>query len=83
MLRQPNVSRRSVLISSACLFAWQASGIPAAMAAARRPLSGRVKSLIAQMTIEEKAGQLTLMPTPWTSAAAAKICIADPATIQS
>ena len=73
MLRQPNVSRRSVLISSACLFAWQASGIPAAMAAARRPLSGRVKSLIAQMTIEEKAGQLTLMPTPWTSAAAAKI----------
>lgn len=73
MLRHPNVSRRSVLISSACLFAWQASGIPAAMAAVRRPLSSRVQALIAQMTIEEKAGQLTLMPTPWTSAAAAKI----------
>ncbi len=73
MSRDISVSRRSLLISSACLFAWQASGIPAAMAAVRRPLSSRVKSLIAQMTIEEKAGQLTLMPTPWTSAAAAKI----------
>ncbi|CAD7341022.1 beta-glucosidase [Sphingomonadales bacterium 56] len=73
MLHEADVTRRSLLISSACLFAWQASGIPAAMAAVRRPLSSRVKSLIAQMTIEEKAGQLTLMPTPWTSAAAAKI----------
>lgn len=73
MFRDTTISRRSVLISSACLFAWQASGIPAAMGAVRRPLSSRVKSLIAQMTIEEKAGQLTLMPTPWTSAAAAKI----------
>ena len=73
MPRDIPVSRRSLLISSACLFAWQASGIPAAMAAVNRPLSSRVKSLIAQMTIEEKAGQLTLMPTPWTSAAAARI----------
>lgn len=73
MSRDTRISRRSILISSACLFAWQASGISAALAAVRRPLSSRVKSLIERMTIEEKAGQLTLMPTPWTSAAAAKI----------
>ena len=73
MPRTTTISRRSVLISSACFFAWQASGIQAAMAAVRRPLTSRVKALIAQMTIDEKAGQLTLMPTPWTSAAAAKI----------
>ncbi|WP_230461435.1 glycoside hydrolase family 3 N-terminal domain-containing protein [Sphingobium sp. CAP-1] len=45
----------------------------AAIAAVRRPLSSRITALIARMTVEEKAGQLTLMPMPWTSAAAAKI----------
>jgi beta-glucosidase len=55
------------------MFAWQASGLRAAMAATRGPLSSRIAALIAKMTVEEKAGQLTLMPTPWTSTAAAKI----------
>ena len=74
MSANPALSRRSILIGSACLFAWQASGLQALAAEGRRrPLSDRVTSLIAKMTIEEKAGQLTLMPTPWTSAAAATI----------
>lgn len=73
MVPRTSISRRSVLIGSACMFAWQASGLQAAVRNVKRGPSDRAKALIARMTIEEKAGQLTLMPTPWTSAAAAKI----------
>lgn len=71
---QHSLSRRSLLIGSACIAAWHASPVRAVMRAANAaPASARVRRLIGQMTIEEKVGQLTLMPTPWTSAAAARV----------
>ena len=68
-------SRRSLLIGTACLTAWHSSPVGAVLRAVGKgeTPSARVRDLVARMTIEEKVGQLTLMPTPWTSAAAARI----------
>ena len=70
-----NFSRRTLLIGTACLTAWHSSPVGAVLRAVGKgtPTSARVRDLVARMTIEEKVGQLTLMPTPWTSAAAARI----------
>ena len=74
MKNPPACSRRTLLIGSACIAAWQFSPVGAALRpAGGSGVSGRIRGLIGQMTIEEKVGQLTLMPTPWTSAAAARI----------
>lgn len=70
----PDISRRALFLGSAALAAWQASPLRAAIAALDQATpDSRIRSLIDRMSIEEKAGQLTLMPSPWTSAAAAAV----------
>ncbi|WP_380879338.1 beta-glucosidase [Sphingomonas sp. DBB INV C78] len=70
----PELSRRALFLGSAAFAAWQASPLRAAIAMLEGGAhASRIRSLIDRMSIEEKAGQLTLMPSPWTSAAAASI----------
>jgi beta-glucosidase len=59
-----SVRRRGLLLGSSLIAAWAASPLRAVVGAAGSGagLSLRVRSLIERMTIEEKAGQLTLMP---------------------
>lgn len=67
----PSMSRRAVMIGSAAAAAWAASPARALLAqAAERALPGAVEALVARMTVEEKAGQLTLMAAAWAGGAA-------------
>ena len=60
------ITRRSALIGMALSSAWAASPARALTSAAdKRDVPGFVNDLIARMTIEEKAGQLTLMASAW------------------
>lgn len=68
----PNYSRRTLLIGAACAAAWQSSSLRAAIGTAG-PFSATIDALVSAMTIEEKVGQLTLMPSPRTSVGAAGI----------
>jgi beta-glucosidase len=66
------VSRRSALLAMGAATAWASSPMQAlAKAAASQPLPAFIKALVARMTIEEKAGQLTLMPSAWGGSQAA------------
>ena len=65
--------RRAVLMGAGMAAAWAASPARAllAQAAARTAtLPPAVEALIARMTVEEKAGQVTLMAAAWTGGAA-------------
>ncbi|MEQ1725835.1 MAG: beta-glucosidase BglX [Sphingopyxis sp.] len=65
MLNRP-ISRRSALAALGLSAAWLASPAGALLRAAdRQPAQQRVERLIAAMTLEEKAGQLTLMASAW------------------
>lgn len=65
-------NRRTILIGAACAAAWQSTALRAAVEEA--PGTSRaIDDLISAMTIDEKVGQLTLMPSPRTSAGAAGI----------
>ncbi|MEQ7873000.1 beta-glucosidase BglX [Sphingomonas sp. ASV193] len=63
------MSRRAVLAAGSTIVAWQASPLRAMLrsadAAAGPATRASIDELIARMTIEEKAGQLTLMPAAW------------------
>jgi beta-glucosidase len=66
MMIDGRVSRRSVLMGGAAIAAWSASPVSAML---RRIDPGKdaatIDALIAQMTLEEKAGQLNLLASAW------------------
>ena len=76
-----NLSRRGALIGTGLLAAWLSSPARALMAEAKKlPIPPFVDALIARMTLEEKAGQLTLRAAKWGGDAAAAL---NPATDNS
>lgn len=65
------ISRRAALMGAGAITAWAASPARALIRASQTaPLPGFIEPLIAKMTVEEKAGQLTLMAAAWAGAAA-------------
>jgi beta-glucosidase len=65
------VSRRAMLMGAGAAAAWAASPARALMAQARgAALPAPVEALLSRMTVEEKAGQLTLMAAAWAGGAA-------------
>jgi beta-glucosidase len=68
------VSRRSLMLAGAAALAWRASPASALIAAlGEAGLPAAVEALIGKMTVEEKAGQLTLMAAAWAGGAANKL----------
>ncbi|MDB5710563.1 MAG: beta-glucosidase [Sphingomonas bacterium] len=68
------VSRRSLMLGGAAALAWRAnpaSALIAALGEAGLPVA--VEALLGKMTLEEKAGQLTLMAAAWAGGAANKL----------
>lgn len=60
------ISRRAALMGAGAVAAWVASPARAMLqAAGTLPVPAFVDGLIAKMTLAEKAGQLTLMPSAW------------------
>ena len=60
------ISRRAALLGAGAVAAWVSSPARALFqAAAALPVPAFVDGLIAKMTLAEKAGQLTLMPSAW------------------
>jgi beta-glucosidase len=60
------ISRRAALLGAGAVAAWVASPARALLqAAGRLPVPPLVDSLIAKMTVAEKAGQLSLMASAW------------------
>lgn len=60
------ISRRSVLVTMSLSTAWISSPLRAlTQTATHRQVPAFIDDLIAKMTIEEKAGQLTLMASAW------------------
>ena len=72
-------TRRAALIGAGAVAAWAASPLSAMLAAADAR-SPDIAALIARMTIEEKAGQLTLMAAVWPGEGAAAL---NPATAKA
>lgn len=68
------ISRRSAIQALGALAAWSASPVRAAIdAAGKLPVPGFIDHLISRMTLEEKAGQLTLMASAWGGGQAAAL----------
>ena len=68
------VSRRSLMLGGAAALAWRANPASALIAAlGEAALPAAVEALIGKMTVEEKAGQLTLMAAAWAGGAASKL----------
>jgi beta-glucosidase len=66
-----HISRRAALIGAGAVTAWLASPARALLqAAARVDVPAFIDQLIARMTLEEKAGQLSLMASAWGGGAA-------------
>ncbi len=60
------ISRRAALMGAGAVAAWAASPARAMLqAAGKMPVPAFIDSLIAKMTVEEKAGQLTILPAAW------------------
>ncbi|WP_311266843.1 glycoside hydrolase family 3 N-terminal domain-containing protein [Sphingobium sp. WCS2017Hpa-17] len=72
MQPRSSVSRRAILIGAGAVAAWAASPARAllAQAGAGGAASADLDALIAKMTVEEKAGQVTLMAAAWAGGAA-------------
>ena len=66
------ISRRALVLGAGAIAAWQVSPVRALMQSAEQTgaLPPRIDALIGRMTLEEKAGQLTLMPAAWDANAA-------------
>ncbi|WP_347304550.1 glycoside hydrolase family 3 N-terminal domain-containing protein (plasmid) [Croceibacterium sp. TMG7-5b_MA50] len=74
-------SRRAVLMGAGAAAAWLASPARAAMQAVDgTSLPRTVEALLGRMTVEEKAGQLTLMAAAWAGGAAVSLNPAGAAT---
>lgn len=70
-MRDQRVSRRAALMGAGAIMAWAGSPARALLRAADAgPAPAFIDALIAKMTVEEKAGQLTLMAAAWGGAAA-------------
>ncbi|MES2121060.1 MAG: glycoside hydrolase family 3 N-terminal domain-containing protein [Pseudomonadota bacterium] len=68
---ETRISRRAALMGAGAVAAWLASPARALLAAVGRVnVPGFVDPLIARMTLEEKAGQLSLMASAWGGGAA-------------
>lgn len=68
------VSRRSLMLGGAAALAWRSSPAHALLATlGAGVLPPAVEALVGQMTLEEKAGQLTLMAAAWAGGAASKL----------
>jgi beta-glucosidase len=68
------ISRRTALMGAGTMAAWLASPARALLqSAGRLEVPGFVDDLIARMTLEEKAGQLSLMASAWGPSAAAAL----------
>ncbi|MDE2562025.1 MAG: glycoside hydrolase family 3 C-terminal domain-containing protein [Sphingomonadales bacterium] len=68
------ISRRSAIQALGFAVAWSASPLRAAVdAVGKLPVPGFVDALIGRMTLEEKAGQLTLMASAWGGSSAANL----------
>src|SRR6478735_575746 len=60
------ISRRATLMGAGAVAAWLASPARALLqTAGRLEIPGFVDALISKMTLEEKAGQLSLMASAW------------------
>ncbi|TFI57821.1 beta-glucosidase [Sphingomonas parva] len=60
------ISRRAALLGAGAVAAWVSSPARALLnAAATLPVPALVDGLVGRMTVEEKAGQLTLLPSAW------------------
>ena len=71
---EPSISRRSILLGSAVVAAWAASPARAMLAAASvGTLPAHVEAILATLSVEEKAGQLTLMAAAWSGGVADKL----------
>lgn len=71
LMEQLRISRRAALMGAAAVTAWAASPARALIrATADAPVPAFVDALLARMTVEEKAGQLTLNAAAWGGAAA-------------
>jgi beta-glucosidase len=67
------ISRRAMVMGAATLAAWRASPAHAllrSVAAENNALPASIEALVGRMTVEEKAGQLTLMAAAWAGGAA-------------
>ncbi|MEO8547403.1 MAG: beta-glucosidase, partial [Sphingomicrobium sp.] len=63
---ETRISRRAALIGAGAVVAWASSPARALLqAAGRLDVPSFVDPLIARMTVEEKAGQLSLMASAW------------------
>ena len=68
------ISRRAALLGAGVTVAWLSSPARALLQAATRvPVPAFVDDLISKMTLEEKAGQLSLMASAWGPSAAAAL----------
>ena len=68
------ISRRAALLGAGVTVAWLSSPARALLQAANRvPVPAFVDALISKMTLEEKAGQLSLMASAWGPSAAAAL----------
>lgn len=63
-------SRRAMMLGAATTAAWLASPARALLQAAPATLPASIEALLARMTAEEKAGQLTLNAAAWSGGAA-------------
>jgi beta-glucosidase len=68
------ISRRAALMGAGAVAAWSASPARALLqAVGRAPAPAFVDDLIRRMTVEEKAGQLSLMASAWGGSSAASL----------
>lgn len=71
---QTGISRRAALIGAGAVTAWIASPARALLrASAGLPVPAFVDDLVSRMTLEEKAGQLSLMAAAWGGSSAAAL----------
>ena len=68
------ISRRAALMGAGAVAAWLSSPARALLqTAGRMPVPAFVDSLLSRMTLEEKAGQLSLMASAWGGTTAAAL----------
>ena len=67
------ISRRALMLAAGTAIAWQTAPLRALSLAANDRDDAAIDGLIARMTLEEKAGQLTLMAAAWGGSAAATL----------
>lgn len=74
-MNQQGISRRAALMGAGMLAAWSASPARALVQSLGRtnPAPAALRTLLARMSVEEKAGQLTLMAAAWGSSKAAAL----------